>query len=402
MWDVFISHASEDKEIVRPIVESLTKAGLTVWFDEQTLKLGDSLRRKIDEGLAKSSFGIVIVSKEFLGKEWPERELDGLFAREERGKKVILPIWHEITAEMIQERSPTLGGKLGISTAAGHEAVVKAILDAVEKKSASLVKNDEEGSILRFVDEFRSDIVSVEFAANAFKNAEKKFSIKWPTPTLLYITQLQELLSEAEMYHDSTSRFYGVKPDILSEFVGVASRTISSVMPILDNAAGRVECLLQGMSGYFGSSSIQSKEALTNYLTLANVNIIWAVVFPFHFKMLYDEFFPKRYQNWYSGKTILDHMPEVFTFQEPVYRAKVHQIGDREMQEFFWGPKSLVQSALRQSRDKGFITNSWFGKYLIPQYELLLAASGDKETVIYKEEALITKIVSDSGDEIHC
>jgi hypothetical protein len=62
-FDVFVSHASEDKdEIVRPLVHALRDTGLTVWFDELELKIGNSLRRKIDHGLARSRFGIVVLS----------------------------------------------------------------------------------------------------------------------------------------------------------------------------------------------------------------------------------------------------------------------------------------------------------------------------------------------------
>jgi hypothetical protein len=85
-WDVFISHASEDKELVaRPLSSYLQRAGIKVWLDENELTIGDSLREKIDEGLAQSRFGIVILSKHFLAKEWPQRELNGLVALEEGG-----------------------------------------------------------------------------------------------------------------------------------------------------------------------------------------------------------------------------------------------------------------------------------------------------------------------------
>ena len=78
-YDLFLSHASEDKEsIARPLYAALTAAGVSVWFDEAVLELGDSLRRKIEEGLAKCRYGVVILSPRFLNKHWPRRELDGL------------------------------------------------------------------------------------------------------------------------------------------------------------------------------------------------------------------------------------------------------------------------------------------------------------------------------------
>ena len=86
-WDV-ISHASEDKEdFVRPLAKRLQEHGLRVWFDELTLTVGDSLRRSIDRGLAKSLHGIVVISPDFLKKEWPRKELDGLVAREIGGSR---------------------------------------------------------------------------------------------------------------------------------------------------------------------------------------------------------------------------------------------------------------------------------------------------------------------------
>ena len=88
-WDVFVSHASEDKDAVaEPLVRALVDAGLRVWYDRIELRLGDSLRGKIDEGLAHSRFGIVILSPSFFAKHWPKQELNGLAQREVNGEKV--------------------------------------------------------------------------------------------------------------------------------------------------------------------------------------------------------------------------------------------------------------------------------------------------------------------------
>lgn len=90
---MFISHASEDKDaIVRPLAEIHAKGGLKVWYDEFELKIGDSLRRKIDLGLAHSRFGIVVLSQAFFKKGWPNYELDGLVTRSISGEQILLPI----------------------------------------------------------------------------------------------------------------------------------------------------------------------------------------------------------------------------------------------------------------------------------------------------------------------
>src|SRR5258706_10107710 len=99
-WDVFISHASEDKDaIARPLAEALRAKGLRVWYDEFSLTVGDSLRRKIEQGLSNSRFGVVILSHRFFAKHWAEQELNGLATREVGGEKVILPVWHGVTFE---------------------------------------------------------------------------------------------------------------------------------------------------------------------------------------------------------------------------------------------------------------------------------------------------------------
>lgn len=117
-FDVFVSHASEDKdEIVRPLAEALRDLDLSVWFDEFELRIGDSLRRKIDQGLAQSHFGIVVLSEAFFGKGWPNYELDGLVTKAVSGEQVLLPIWHGITKQDVINYSPSLADKLARSTA---------------------------------------------------------------------------------------------------------------------------------------------------------------------------------------------------------------------------------------------------------------------------------------------
>ena len=131
-WDVFLSHASEDKDdFVRPLAEDLEQRGLRVWFDESTLRVGDSLRRSIDRGLTHSKFGIVVISKHFLNKEWPQKELDGLASRENDGVKVILPVWHNIDAKAVREASPILADRVATSSSKGLERVIKDLMQEI-------------------------------------------------------------------------------------------------------------------------------------------------------------------------------------------------------------------------------------------------------------------------------
>lgn len=97
-FDVFIAHASEDKDdVVCELAQALQQADLRVWYDEFELKTGDSLHRKIDKGLANSRFGVIVLSRSFFSKGWTNYELDGLVTRAVTGEQVLLPVWHNVT-----------------------------------------------------------------------------------------------------------------------------------------------------------------------------------------------------------------------------------------------------------------------------------------------------------------
>ena len=131
-WDLFISHASEDKDgIVRPLAEILRSKRVNVWYDEFTLQIGDSLRLSIDQGLANSRYGVVFLSPKFFEKKWPQDELDGLFSMESAQRTRILPVWHQVTADQVRQFSPILAGRFSISTDSGLEDLVGRIVARV-------------------------------------------------------------------------------------------------------------------------------------------------------------------------------------------------------------------------------------------------------------------------------
>ncbi len=117
-YDVFISHASEDKNsVVRSLAAALSELGLKVWYDEFSLRIGDSLRQKIDKGLANSRVGLVVLSPAFVSKGWTNYELDGIVTRAVSGEQILLPIWHGITKQEVIDFSPSLADKVARSTA---------------------------------------------------------------------------------------------------------------------------------------------------------------------------------------------------------------------------------------------------------------------------------------------
>lgn len=142
-WDIFISHASEDKvDVARPLAVLLASAGLKIWLDENELRLGDSLREKIDHGLANSRYGIVVLSRAFFAKDWPQRELDGLMAQESRSQKVLLPVWHDINQRIVAAYSPILADRLAVSTSRGLDNVALDVLRVVHPDGSALNKDE--------------------------------------------------------------------------------------------------------------------------------------------------------------------------------------------------------------------------------------------------------------------
>lgn len=101
-YDVFVSHAHANKA---SFVDSL-EAGLrellkiNVWYDTNEIDWGDSLKSQIANGLKQCRFGIVVISPEFLGREWTEKELNELLQRQnERGQKTVLPLLYNLTVD---------------------------------------------------------------------------------------------------------------------------------------------------------------------------------------------------------------------------------------------------------------------------------------------------------------
>lgn len=145
VWDVFISHATEDKATVaEPLALALKDNGLSVWYDRFELRIGDRLRRSIDAGLSQSTFGVVILSPSFFQKHWPQIELDGLAQREVKNQKVILPVWYNVTAEDIRKYSLPLADRIAAQWSDGIDSVVRDILSVVKNNQTEPYNADGE------------------------------------------------------------------------------------------------------------------------------------------------------------------------------------------------------------------------------------------------------------------
>ena len=130
----FICHDSRDKDsIAEPIAVQLTKFMCPVWYDQFSLRVGNSLRESIEKGLKECSKCILVLTPNFLGnKGWTRREYDSIFTRELVEKqKVILPVWSEISPEDVYQYSPILADRVAVQWSLGKEEVARKLLNAI-------------------------------------------------------------------------------------------------------------------------------------------------------------------------------------------------------------------------------------------------------------------------------
>jgi len=141
-YDAFISHASEDKEsLVRPLATELKRLGMNLWFDEELLAVGDSLKLGLDAGLSRSRYGIVVVSPEFLAKPWPRYELDEILKKNQGdGSKVLLPIWHGVTPDEVEKEAPGLIGIVALESRIGVEELARRITRVITPGIKTVLK----------------------------------------------------------------------------------------------------------------------------------------------------------------------------------------------------------------------------------------------------------------------
>lgn len=131
----FISHDSRDKEtFVRELAHELAKNFCTVWYDEFSLKVGDSLRASIERGLRETKKCIVVLSPNFLSNEgWGRAEFDSIFTREILEKQnVILPVWLNVSVKEVYNYSPRLADKVGLAASLGAQEVARLLANAVK------------------------------------------------------------------------------------------------------------------------------------------------------------------------------------------------------------------------------------------------------------------------------
>lgn len=138
-YDAFVSHAVEDKiAVANDLCNRLEKAGLKLWYSGKELKLGDSLEKTIETGLAQSRYGIVILSQMYLQKNWPRKEYYMLKAKEAELGKVILPVLYDITVDELQKLDIHIADRWAISMDKGIDFVVQKLLEAIQGNTSKI------------------------------------------------------------------------------------------------------------------------------------------------------------------------------------------------------------------------------------------------------------------------
>lgn len=139
MKDIFICHASEDKPtVVRPLVEALENSNISCWLDETEIQWGDSITQRVNNGLSRARFVIVVLSKAFLSKHWPQRELNAVLNLEaSTGQVKVLPIVYgdrQAVKDILSEL-PLLNDKIYLSWDGNPSSIVSALLVRLGRSS---------------------------------------------------------------------------------------------------------------------------------------------------------------------------------------------------------------------------------------------------------------------------
>lgn len=117
-YDVFISHASKDKEeYVDQLTAAVRRLGIDIFYDTDVISWGDNWKKAILNGTAESEFAVIVISKNYFGREWTEKELKEFLTRQnESGQKIVLPLLLGISLNELKEQYPDLGEIQCIST----------------------------------------------------------------------------------------------------------------------------------------------------------------------------------------------------------------------------------------------------------------------------------------------
>lgn len=202
-YDLFISHASEDKAVLaRPLAKELLKLGYNVFLDELVIKLGDSITESINKGMSQSKYCVLIISPTFLEKNWTKAELSSIKNMYIGPDKRILPIWHNVTYDDIKKTAPLLIDLRAADSSKGIEFLIEEIQKAIgNPPNKQILKTNYEWNFHDF-----SEVVQLSILKNLYKILAD-----------VDLEYYHESLEESLFYLDSI-RNYGLSDIVAQEF----------------------------------------------------------------------------------------------------------------------------------------------------------------------------------------
>ena len=399
MWDVFVSHASEDKQAVAaPLARALEANGLKVWLDTQELNVGDSLRRKLDQGLLNAQFGIVILSPSFFRKKWPQLELDALVELEQAPDKIILPVWHELTANEIKQVSPLLASKIGVETRFGLDEVVIRLL-----RSIRTARKQTSGYWLRFNESGMPDEFAISQWLRAGESCLSKPHVAWPTEVLTLVADskarhpslafARPVEGQLGWYNYQGRSIRDFERDFLSRLPADLQRW-DELLPV------RLVNLANGLKHYgkgYGFAGVPVR----NFLFLWHCHLRRQL---------------RKASAYYEGahRDNTDLLDDLRALVHSGSRelASVHAVywhspnrldtHDRALKGFrMWGPRRCVE--VSRPPDQWYVHWELFEEYFVPQLELSMMLEFDDAAITYsshRERWDLSSFKDEDGDHI--
>jgi elongation factor Tu len=221
--DVFISHSGKDKDAVaRPLAEALVARGVSVWYDEYELLPGDSLSRKVAEGLRDSCVGLVILSQSFFASGWARWELDGLTNSQIAGElNVIVPVWHGVDVDEVRSFSPPLADRFAVRSTKGIDAIANDVLSVLARVAETPIQATPASSQART--DGRPGVASAPtglVGALLSTSPRLRSSIDWPGPV--------HVATIGHVDHGKTTLTVAIT-DVLAEKGGAVVRSFAEI-----------------------------------------------------------------------------------------------------------------------------------------------------------------------------
>lgn len=133
-YDVFISHVFEDKAAISDALNrALGEAGFRTWYSGADFSVGDSIEQVIHRVIPQCRYAVAIISPGYLKASWTRRELHAFASLETKDRKIILPIWHQVTQELVRNELPFQQDRLALSTALGMDVLLPKLIAEIRK-----------------------------------------------------------------------------------------------------------------------------------------------------------------------------------------------------------------------------------------------------------------------------